>query len=1588
MPAQYGELLAKIPLQADRRQRRRWVGNGRAYIEVKGLDRPGSEYIGRHVEAALSRLEGVHWAQVNAVAGRVVVAFDGDQVDVDDLVELVGGVEEACGVGGDWFPGDRPDHPGDVEPMRRQVYAIGADIAGFGLGLVGRLLRVNPLIGETASLISLVDATPALRRRLEARIGRAAADIGLAVGNAIGQGLVQGPLGLVVDVVHRGLVLDELRARKNLWHEREPLLHGVPAKPQVPVPPPAPPPDGRVPAAGPAGAPSAERPAPLPSGPVESYSDKAAAAALAAAAATALTTRDPRLVVAASLAANPKPARFGREGFAARLDRDLARSGVLAMDAGALRRLDRVDTVLLDSSVLTTGRMVAGSVWLPPERAADAESALLAAHALVSHASGVDHEGALLAEQAGWALTPVPRDAPSTDPVARRSRDRRSRGRRLLALWRHRELLGLVDVEPELDPMAGPLVAAARSAGTVAIAGRAEVAARIRADQVVPGGASIAASVRALQADGAVVALVSAGQRGALAAADLGIGVLAGPMARTPMARAPMAQRPPWGADVIVSELGEACRVLRAIPAAKATSRRAATFAAYGSGVGAVLALAGPRRGAATRALLGVNGAALASLGGGIWSATTLARQPPPLPATTTDWHALEVDAVLARLGSSRAGLTRAEAEKRRAPAGRPAELAEGDSQPGLVRASIEELANPLTPALSGGAGLAAASGSITDAALIGTFMLANAVAGGIQRVGVTRALARLIDASAVRVRVLRDGGEEPTTAERLVIGDVIIVQAGDMMPADCRIIDARGLEADESSLTGESQLVTKVARPSAAANIADRHSMLYAGSAIAAGTGSAVVVALGPATELGRGERVASQDQRRPGGVQARLARLTKISVPAVLGAGAAVIGSGLLRGQPMRDTLGTGVSLAVAAVPESLPIVASAAQYSAARRLSRRDALVRNPGTIEALGRVDVLCFDKTGTLTQGRIRLHRVWAGGVEQPVDALTRSGRFAVRTGLRATPERGDGGSLAHATDQAVADGAAAAGVFAGLGAGAGPDADADGWRLVGELPFEPSRGYHAVLGRTPAGQRLAVKGAPEVLLPMCSNVFRSTARGYDGAVELDARARRAIERQADRLASRGYRVLAVAERCASSRRDLRADRIGSLCFAGLLALADPVRLTAAKAITGLRAAGVEVMMLTGDHPSTAQAIGAELGLLDGRRVVTGPEIDRLSDAEVDAVVGDAAVFARVSPDHKVRIVAALRRAGRVVAVTGDGANDAPAIRLADVGVALGRRGTNAAKEAADIVVTDDRIETIIDAIVEGRAMWSSVRDAIAMLLGGNLGEVAFTIGTALARPGGPVLGARQLLLVNLFTDMVPSLVLAVREPAAGTSEALLCEGPDASLGGALTRDIVLRGALTAAAGLGAWLGGRLTGVTARRASTIGLVGIVGAQLGQTLVAGWRSPPVVAASLGSAAALAGVIQTPGLSQFFGCRPLGPLGWCIGMTCAAGASLAAPLLAAGKPAVQPDGLRGRAEGEPSAGEPRGAAEARASQRRERAGEPAGAAPLSSRPGAACGGVAGSGGGRDRSGLDLWVNSPLCPVRPHARNSNVGP
>jgi cation-transporting ATPase I len=576
--------------------------------------------------------------------------------------------------------------------------------------------------------------------------------------------------------------------------------------------------------------------------------------------------------------------------------------------------------------------------------------------------------------------------------------------------------------------------------------------------------------------------------------------------------------------------------------------------------------------------------------------------------------------------------------------------------------------------------------------------------------------------------------------------------------------------------------------------------------------------------------------------------------------------VAAGLLRRQPFGQLAAGAVSLAVAAVPEGLPLLSSVAQLSAARRLARHGILVRNTRAIEALGRVQVMCVDKTGTVTEGRLSLTCVaFLDGTEEPLDGLSELGRKLLRAGLRATPKPPPAGRLPHPTDAAVAEGAERAGIDAGHGY--------DDWERIDEMPFEPGRGFHATLAQRAGQLILSVKGAPEIVLPRCTHRARGS---NDGPAPMSDEDRARATETLQALTRRGLRVLCVARRPATERRDLDDERVQNLIFLGFLAIADPVRPTAAEAVRHLQDAGVSVVMITGDHPSTAEGIASELGLLNGHPTVTGADLDELDDAELAERLPGVSVFARVTPAHKVRIVRALQQAGSVVAMTGDGANDAPAIRLADVGIALGHRSTEAARDAADLVVLDDRIEVLVDAVAEGRGMWVSVRDAVALLVGGNLGEIGFTVGGTLLGGQTP-LNPRQLLLINMLTDVAPAMAIAVQPPARRSFSDLLREGPEASLGSALDQAIVQRAICTGTAATGAWLVGRVTGTPAR-ARTIGLAALVGTQLAQTLATGGRpSPATIASVVGSGALLVVVIQTPGVSQLFGCTPLDPLGW---------------------------------------------------------------------------------------------------------------
>ena len=1407
------------------------AAHGRVHVPVRGSLTPGADPYCNRLEELLRRHDAVSRAEVNGVLGHVMVEFDPDALAEAEVVDLVRAAERDSGI--DRVPpAPAPTgHPGEAGPILRETALLGLHLTGLAVTTVGRLLPASAAISLPASLLALVDAAPRIRALAVAALGEPIADALLSAAAGVTNTMSRRPLGLIVDGCQRYTLHQESVARRRAWQAWEEQLSGRGGGHRA------------TPLA--VGA----RPAPLPPGPVERAADRTAALALAAAGPLLVGTRSTALVNAALAAGAAKAARTGREGFAAQLDRDVCGRGCLVLDPAALRRLDRVDTVVLDSAVLLTGRQIVEDV-LPLASDVELSKLVERAHDLT------DLRRAQRRERGRWAASPVSELPDVPAEVRGEAAAVAERAGRLLVLERAGRVVALVGVADELDPFAEAIVAAAGRAGLVLIGGPRWLERRLGADGTVGGGSALAASVRTLQEAGHVAALVSASGRAALAAADAGVGIAAGRTA------------PPWGADVLVRGAADVCLLLDATVAARRVSNRGAQLALIGSGIGALLALLGPVHGAATRAAIPVQTTALLALGYGVWSAMALSRRPDPVPAERTPWHAMSARAVLDALGSARTGLPEAESRRRQAdgPTGR-----DGDGI-GVVRASMEELANPLTPALVAGAGASAAAGSVLDPLLIATVLALNGLIGGVQQVRARRALRALHHSSASPVRVRRADRETTVAASELVAGDLISLRAGDAVPADCRLLAGHGLEIDESSLTGESIPVPKSAKATSAPALADRRSMLYDGSVVASGRAEAVVVATGDRTEAGRTLHMQETGAAPTSGVEVRLRELTRRTLPFSLGAGVALVMIDLLRRFPVATAMGRAVSLAVAAVPEGLPFVATVAELAAARRLSARGALVRNPATIEALGRVDVLCFDKTGTLTEGRISLRRVSDGERTLPVEEpLPTDLQDVVAAAVRASPFQMSGGEIPHQTDKAVLEGARRI----GLGSG-------NGVEHVDELAFESNRGYHATLWRIRDERRISVKGAPEVVLPLCG-----TRRRPDGVEPLAPGTRARIEEQIERLARQGQRVLAVAERDHPDPAPLTESAVAELEFRGLVALVDPVRPTAAEAVATLRAAGVEVMMITGDHPSTAESIAAELDALNGRRVLTGVELDELSDEELGEALPRTAVFARVTPAQKARIVQLLQQTGAAVAVTGDGTNDAPAIRLADVGIALGARATPAAREAADVVVTDDRIETITDAIVEGRAMWSSVREALSILLGGNLGEICYALGTGLI--GGQSLNARQLLLVNLLTDVLPAMAVAVRPPPGVTADQLLAEGPERSLGTSLTRDIQLRAATTATAAGAAWLLARPVSTPAQ-ASTTGLVALVGAQLAQTLAVRGRTPLVAAAAAGSFALLAVVVQVPVLSHVVGCRPLLPHQWGLALAASAVATAA--------------------------------------------------------------------------------------------------
>ncbi len=859
----------------------------------------------------------------------------------------------------------------------------------------------------------------------------------------------------------------------------------------------------------------------------------------------------------------------------------------------------------------------------------------------------------------------------------------------------------------------------------------------------------------------------------------------------------------------------------------------------------------------------------------------------------TRPWHAVTADDATVRLSSSRDGLSTEEAARRLDRYG-PNDLTRRRGR-SVWTVLARQFTSPLIYALLASAGIAYALGEVADGSVVLGVVVLNAAIGFGQEFRAGRAieaLARLVSETAV---VRRDGRWVSRPAAELVPGDVLTVEAGDLVPADLRVLDAHGLRADESALTGESLPVDKSVAPvDPEATLADRSSLLHAGSLAVAGTATALVVRTGDSTELGRISALIDAVDETDTPLTRDLRRLGATITRAVAVVAAALLGIALVRGYPVADAALAAITLAVAAIPEGLPAIVTIALAAGVQRMARRRAVVRRLPAVETLGATSVICTDKTGTLTRNEMMLRRAWCpDGAEAEFEGT------GYAPGGRIVAPGGRGVAVAEgALHRLLAAGVAANEArLSGTGAGRTVLGDpTDGALLVGAergglvpaapaapralLPFDAQRRYMAVVPAAGPATTV-VKGAPEVVLPHVAPADAAAAR-----------------RVLDRFAAHGLRVLAIAQRPGADP-DAALGSAGPLELLGLVALVDPPRPGVAAAVRACHDAGVQVKMITGDHPVTAAAIGRELGIVGGAPPMTGPQIADSTDAELRSRVRDTDVFARVAPEHKLRLVRALQEGGAVTAMTGDGVNDAPALRQADVGVAMGRAGTAVAREAADIVLVDDDFTTLRAAVEEGRRVYDNLVKALAFALPTNVGEGLIILIAVLAFPleaGRPVLPIEpvQILWINLVATVALALPLALESAEPG----VMRRPPRPAAEPLLTRFVVLRtvtvGVLMSATAVGLFLLAESSGVagsaSTAQAQTLAVTAVAFFQIWyvlacRTFVApvrsiGWGSNPSIYAGIALLLVLhAGFVHLPAAHTVFGTAHLTPAQWAL-------------------------------------------------------------------------------------------------------------
>jgi Ca2+-transporting ATPase len=757
-------------------------------------------------------------------------------------------------------------------------------------------------------------------------------------------------------------------------------------------------------------------------------------------------------------------------------------------------------------------------------------------------------------------------------------------------------------------------------------------------------------------------------------------------------------------------------------------------------------------------------------------------------------WHMLEPPEALFRLGvDAESGLTDEEAARRLAESG-PNELAErGVRSPASIL--LDQFASVMVGVLLAAAGVSVVIGEVRDAGVILAIVVLNALLGFRQEYRAEKAMAALKKLAVPTVRAIRGGRVVEISAGLLVPGDVFFLEAGNRVPADGRLLDAFGLKIQEAALTGESVAADKGIRalPVEDPPPGDRTNMVFMGTLAVSGRGRAVATATGMKTALGAIAGMLEAVGREPTPLQRRLAGLGRTLALAALALVGVIFLLGLARGEGVRLMFFTAVGMAVAAVPEGLAAVVTVALALGAQRMLKRRALVRRLPSVEALGSVTVICADKTGTLTENRMSVVLLEAEGVRLdlspggeappgvpgvapdavPAFALLLAGGALCNDAVSPAPAAGPGGFAGDPTETALAAAAARFGLDKGVLDVAFPrvaeipfDSDRRRMSTVHELPSPGHRLPKGLCGlpraaRGSPGARHVVfaKGAVDGLLEACSAVL---AHGVPEP--LDADGRRRIGEANERMAREGMRVLGLAFRTIDMPRPERDDeRLETgLTFLGLAGMIDPPRPEAAPAVRACREAGIRPVMITGDHPLTALSVARALGI-PGGAVLSGNEIGVLDDAALAEAVEQVSVFARVAPDHKLRIVTALQKRGHIVAMTGDGVNDAPALKKADIGVAMGMAGTDVAREAADMILRDDNFATIVAAVAEGRVVYDNIRKFLRYILMSNAGEIFVMLAAPFLGMPLPLLPL-QILWINLVTDGLPALALGV-EPA-------------------------------------------------------------------------------------------------------------------------------------------------------------------------------------------------------------------------------